>query len=79
MRTGTLAAVLVVPHDFTALSVCTCVGEGELAGLDPAELQPATAITAATRPASAQHAGERGGPPAIGRLLSAPLIMPFAI
>src|ERR1022692_1495438 len=76
MRTGTLAAVLVVPHDLTALAVRTCVGEGELAGPGAAEPQPATAIAAATRPASAQHALERSGPAAIGRLLSAHLIMP---
>src|SRR6266704_5234949 len=78
-RTGTLAAVLVVPHEVTAFSVRTREAEGVLAGCAPAAPQPAAATAATATPSSVRHTGKRSRLPAIGRLLSAPLIMPSAI
>jgi len=58
-RTGTLAAVLVVPHEVT-LSVRARVPEAWPAGWEPAEAQPATASDAAIRIHSSSSAKRQG-------------------
>src|SRR5712691_5251228 len=65
MRTGTLAAVLVVPHDVTALSVRATVGGVLPPGLAPDAPQPTTAAATAAMPISAQHTRERRRPPGV--------------